>query len=92
MKHPYGVSYGTLKRFVLNASGTALSLGAWTIKLFTSVNNAAVLTMAAIYSLVLCLSTEYIRGKYHCTVDLLFDWFGISCMTTDNFLFICKTD
>ncbi len=26
-------------------------------------------------------------GKYHCTVDLLFDWFGISCMTTDNFSF-----
>jgi hypothetical protein len=25
--------------------------------------------------------------KYHCTVDLLFDWFGISCMTTDNFRF-----
>jgi hypothetical protein len=25
---------------------------------------------------------EYLRGKYHCTVDLLFDWFGISCMTT----------
>ncbi len=25
------------------------------------------------------------RGKYHCTIDLLFDWFGISCMTTDNF-------
>jgi hypothetical protein len=24
-------------------------------------------------------------GKYHCTVDLLFDWFGMSCMTTDNF-------
>jgi hypothetical protein len=24
-------------------------------------------------------------GKYHCTVDLLFDWFGISCFTTDNF-------
>jgi hypothetical protein len=24
-------------------------------------------------------------GKYHCTVDLLFEWFGISCMTTDNF-------
>ncbi len=20
-------------------------------------------------------------GKYHCTIDLLFDWFGISCMT-----------
>ncbi len=27
------------------------------------------------------------RGKYHRTVDLLFDWFGISCMTTDNFCF-----
>jgi hypothetical protein len=26
-------------------------------------------------------------GKYHCTVDLLFDWFGISRMTTDNFYF-----
>jgi hypothetical protein len=24
---------------------------------------------------------------YHCTVDLQFDWFGISCMTTDNFCF-----
>jgi hypothetical protein len=29
----------------------------------------------------------YLRGKYHCTVDLLFDWFGISCMTADNFCF-----
>jgi len=26
-------------------------------------------------------------GKYHSTVDLLFDWFGISCMATDNFCF-----
>ncbi len=26
-------------------------------------------------------------GKYHCTIDLLFDWFGIICMTTDNFCF-----
>jgi hypothetical protein len=24
-------------------------------------------------------------GKYHCTVNLLFDWLGISCMTADNF-------
>ncbi len=30
---------------------------------------------------------EYWRGKYHCTIELLFDWFGISCMTTDNFCF-----
>jgi hypothetical protein len=27
-------------------------------------------------------------GKYHCTVDLLFDWYGISCMTTDNFIYL----
>jgi hypothetical protein len=27
------------------------------------------------------------KGKCHCTVDLLFDWFGISCMTTGNFCF-----
>jgi len=26
-------------------------------------------------------------GKYHCTIDLLFDWFGIRCMTNDNFCF-----
>jgi hypothetical protein len=26
-------------------------------------------------------------GKYHSTVDHLFDWFGISCMTTDIFRF-----
>ena len=25
--------------------------------------------------------------KYHCTIDLLFDWFGISCMTTVNCCF-----
>jgi hypothetical protein len=29
-------------------------------------------------------------GKYHCTVDLLFDGFGISCMTTDNFRSFAK--
>jgi hypothetical protein len=26
-------------------------------------------------------------GKYHCTVNLLFYWFGISCMETDHFCF-----
>ena len=30
---------------------------------------------------------EYLSGKYHYTVDLMFDWFGISSMTTDNFCF-----
>jgi hypothetical protein len=27
------------------------------------------------------------RGKYHCSVDLLFDWIGISSLTTDIFCF-----
>ncbi len=26
-------------------------------------------------------------GQYHCSIDLLFDWFGISCMTTEIFCF-----
>jgi hypothetical protein len=26
-------------------------------------------------------------GKYHCTIDLLFDRFGISCMTTEVFCY-----
>jgi len=26
-----------------------------------------------------------LMGMYHCTIDLLLDWFEISCMTTDNF-------
>ncbi len=38
-------------------------------------------------SSALLLYREYKRGKYHCTVDLLFDQFGISCMTTVNFCF-----
>jgi hypothetical protein len=32
-------------------------------------------------------SREYCRGKYHCTINLLFDWFGIGHMTADNFCF-----
>ncbi len=38
-------------------------------------------------------SSNYFRqgilkgGKYHCTVDLLFDWLKISRITTDNFCF-----
>jgi len=33
-----------------------------------------------------------LKGKYHCNVDLLFGWFGISPITGDIFCFICKTD
>jgi hypothetical protein len=28
-----------------------------------------------------------LKGKYHCTVDLLCDCFGINCMTINNFRF-----
>ncbi len=27
---------------------------------------------------------EYEMGKYHCTVDLLFDWFGLVCFANIN--------
>jgi hypothetical protein len=36
---------------------------------------------------LISLAREYLRGKYQCTIDLLFDWFGISCTTTDIFCF-----
>jgi hypothetical protein len=29
-------------------------------------------------------SREYLRGKYHCTIDLLFDWFGLTCFANKN--------
>jgi hypothetical protein len=28
---------------------------------------------------------------HHCTIDLLFDWFGSSCMITDNFSFYLQS-
>ncbi len=30
------------------------------------------------------LGREYLRGKYHCTIDLLFDWFGLVCFANRN--------
>ncbi len=30
------------------------------------------------------LSREYLRGKYHCTIDLLFGWFGLVCFVNKN--------
>ncbi len=27
---------------------------------------------------------EYYRGKCHCTIDLLFDWFGLICFANKN--------
>ncbi len=40
-----------------------------------------------VWSGCMCVGNTKGGGKYHCTVDLLFDWFGISCMITDNFCF-----
>ncbi len=42
---------------------------------------------AAKMGIFFCKSREYWRRKYHCTADLLFDWFGISCMATDSYCF-----
>jgi len=30
------------------------------------------------------MSREYYKGKYHCTVDLLFDWFWLDCFANKN--------
>ncbi len=37
-----------------------------------------------------CQAREYYMGKYHCTVDLLFDGFGIGCLITGNFCFYLR--
>ncbi len=41
-----------------------------------------------IFLLVIPLSVsetrEYQRRKYHCTIDLLFDWFGLVCFANKN--------
>jgi hypothetical protein len=33
---------------------------------------------------ILFLGQGIIGGKYHCTVDLLFDWFGLVCFANKN--------
>jgi hypothetical protein len=31
-----------------------------------------------------------LKGEVSHAIDLLFEWFGISCMTTDNFFLFAK--
>ncbi len=31
-----------------------------------------------------CFTREYLRVKYHYTIDLLFDWFGLVCFANKN--------
>ncbi len=33
---------------------------------------------------VVFTTREYKRGKYHCTIDLLFDWFRLVCFANKN--------
>ncbi len=33
---------------------------------------------------ILSQTREYYRGKYHRTLDLLFDWFGLVCFVNKN--------
>ncbi len=53
----------------------------------------SLVTAAGIIALKVCLHYGKIRyklvhrGKYHSNVDLLFDRFGISCITSDHFCF-----
>jgi hypothetical protein len=30
------------------------------------------------------LNQGILKGKYHCTIDLLFDWFGLVCFANKN--------
>jgi hypothetical protein len=32
----------------------------------------------------LTLLQGILKGKYHCTIDLLFDWFGLVCFANEN--------
>ncbi len=36
-------------------------------------------------------SREYYREKYHCTVDLLFDWFRLVCFANKTKIVSCHT-
>ncbi len=53
---------------------------------FSANVNVALQRLIGIRFINVCIQ-GILKGKYHCTVDLLFDWFGISCMTTDHFCF-----
>jgi hypothetical protein len=44
-------------------------------------------SQVSVVALLIKLHQGIQKGEYHYTVDLLFDWFGISCMTINNFCF-----
>ncbi len=63
-------------------------------KMSKNFSSSSSLTFTKFFLANLIPKTGNTKGgrKYHCTADLLFDWFGISCMTTDNFCFCLQTD
>ncbi len=49
-------------------------------------NKLARLTVVKILhpSFIYAGTREYLSGKYHCTINLLFDWFGLVCFENKN--------
>jgi hypothetical protein len=54
----------------------------WQLKNFVILHRS--LKRAALLRPEKGLYREYYRGKYHCTVDLLFYWFGLICFANKN--------
>jgi hypothetical protein len=42
------------------------------------------ITSRLFYATALGLLQGVLKGKYHCTVDLLFEWFGLVCFANKN--------
>ncbi len=53
----------------------------------TFTNNAQSCPQRNGHNMLTVYAGNTLRGEYHCTIDLMFDWFGINCMTANNFCF-----
>jgi hypothetical protein len=43
-----------------------------------------IISEACTTNVLIALSREYKRGKYHCTIDLLFYWLRLVCFANKN--------
>ncbi len=88
--------------FIVQATGRASTKAAFLIFslayfLLSSWLSTSIIFLSLFHSLLLPSDTsegqsrEYWRGKHHCTIDLMLDWFGIGCMTTDDFCFYLQS-
>ena len=59
---------------IVNKSGASLSDGNYDRRMFTAPN----------------LEQGILKGEYHCTIDLLFDWFGLVCFANTKIV-SCNT-